>query len=468
MRLLGSVIEHLKKVIIESLKAIEDVIVSAFPGIASLLTGAVTATLIARGLGPFGMGQYALAISVSSFTVGLADAGIGQTAIRYASRAASQGDEEGQLAVLRWMFRLRMLFVLAMALVVFVLAPTLAGTVWHDPSLIQTLRLSLLISIFTALAHVPLLYAVSMRRFKMNSIIQVLQSLIALAAILVVAFFALWNVEVVMIASVIAAGIGALAFITVTPKAAFFKSDTSSRLINFKLRKILKAPAIKSAETSTLDSSSISSFARFNFADQTVSVLAGSAPIWLMGIFLIKSQIGIYTVASYVALPISLLITAISTAFWPRVSAATTLEANKELLRRAMLLTTFAGVAVLFYAIFAPLLMPLVFGAGYASGIRVAQLLCLGWGVYLLATPISLAGYNFGVVRISWLINTVALIATVTVNVWLLPIIGPLAAAAAFGIAQIIGGLWNGIFVWSKMKQAARREVAADSFMQDS
>ena len=110
MRSFKSAISLPKKVIFESLKAIEDVIVSAFPGMAGLLTGAITAALIARGLGPFGMGQYALVISISSFTGGLSDMGIGQTAIRYASRAASQGDVEGQFAILRWTFRLRMLF----------------------------------------------------------------------------------------------------------------------------------------------------------------------------------------------------------------------------------------------------------------------------------------------------------------------------------------------------------------------
>lgn len=139
MRPFRSVIAQSKKVIFESLKAIEDVIVSVFPGVATLLTGAFTATLIARGLGPFGMGQYALVISVSSFTIGLSDLGIGQTAIRYASRAASQGDVEGQFAILRWTFRLRMLFVLGWSLVVFVLAPTIAGTIWHDNSLVPIL-----------------------------------------------------------------------------------------------------------------------------------------------------------------------------------------------------------------------------------------------------------------------------------------------------------------------------------------
>ena len=462
MRSSRSVIAQAEKAIFESLKAIEDVIVSTLPGIASLVTGVITAALVARGLGPFGMGQYALIISVSTFIIGVSDMGIGQTAIRYASRAVSQGDTEGQFAILRWTFRLRMLFVLVLSLVVFVLAPTVAGTIWHDNSLTPLLRLGLLIGIFSTLAHVPLIYSQSIRRFRMNSVIQVAQALISFTGILLVAFLALWHVGLVIIVAVIATAIGALAFLTVTPTAAFFKSNTSWRSIHFKLRGALKPPAIKGGETSTLDSSSIGSFARLNFVDQMVSVGVGTAPVWLMGIFLAKSQIGIYAVAIYVSLPLSLLVTAISTAFWPRVAAATTLKVNKDLLRSAMLLTILAVVGGLFYAVLAPLLMPLVFGAGYASGILVAQLLCLGWCIYLLSLPIGLVGYNFGVVRISWLINVVRLSIIITVNVWLLPIIGSLAAASAFVIATTVGALWGGIFLWRRMKRFTTQEAVPD------
>ena len=178
-----------------------------------------------------------------------------------------------------------------------------------------------------------------------------------------------------------------------------------------------------------------------------------------MGIFLIKNQIGIYSAAIYVGFPISLLITAISTAFWPRVAATTTLKENKDLLRRAMLLTIVAAIGALFYAFFAPLLMPFVFGGGYASGILVAQLLCLGWCINLLSLPIGLVGYNFGVVRISWLINLAQLIIIITVNVWLLPIIGPLAAAFAFVIATSVATAWGGIFLWSRMGRFTTQEA---------
>jgi O-antigen/teichoic acid export membrane protein len=150
------------------------------------------------------------------------------------------------------------------------------------------------------------------------------------------------------------------------------------------------------------------------------------------------------------------------TALWPRVAVATTLKLNKDLLRRAMLLATVTVIGALFYAVFAPLLMPFVFGAGYASGILIAQLICVGWCFYLFALPICFVGYNFGVVRISWLINVVELIIIIIINVWLLPVIGPLAAASAFVISAIFDAAGNGIFVWNKMRQFAVQDGAPD------
>ena len=127
-----------------------------------------------------------------------------------------------------------------------------------------------------------------------------------------------------------------------------------------------------------------------------------------------------------------------------------------------MLITIVTVIGALFYAVFAPLLIPFVFGAGYAGGIPVAELICFGWCIYLFTVPIGLIGYNFGVVRISWLINVVVLITIIAINVWLLPIIGPLAAASAFVISTAFSAAANGIFVWNRMRQFAVQDAGPD------
>src|SRR5512147_1459640 len=124
---------------------VRDVTALTLPQVLKGITGFVTSIWLTRGLGPAGLGQYALVTSVSEAVVGLSDLGIGQTAVRYASLAVSRNDSQGQSAVLRWAFRVRLALVAVMVLGLFVLAPVLADRIWHDPGLAPLIRFGLLI-----------------------------------------------------------------------------------------------------------------------------------------------------------------------------------------------------------------------------------------------------------------------------------------------------------------------------------
>src|SRR6266702_2820806 len=117
---IGSFYASLENIVTSSRKGIEDVIISMVPQSFSVLAGFLISVLIARGLGPEGMGNYALVLSVSGLAAALSDLGIGQTAIRFASRAASRNESENQLAILRWAFRLRILLVILITFIAYI------------------------------------------------------------------------------------------------------------------------------------------------------------------------------------------------------------------------------------------------------------------------------------------------------------------------------------------------------------
>ena len=97
-----------------------------------------------------------------------------------------------------------------------------------------------------------------------------------------------------------------------------------------------------------------------------------------MGIFLIKSQIGVYTIATYVGLPLSMLVLAIDPAFWPRVAAATTLKGSKDLLHRANATNNRYGYWSFILRRVRAFIDAFRLWSLYASGILVAQLFSLG------------------------------------------------------------------------------------------
>ena len=143
------------------------------------------------------MGEYALIISIPTLLIGLSDLGINQTAIRFASKAASHKDNSGLLAVLRWAFKIKIFLIMIIAIIFYLLAPTISTNIWHDDNLTYLLRLSLLIGIFTVISHIPYIYFQSLKRFRMNSIITIIQVLVSFFGILIIAWLNLWSLELV-------------------------------------------------------------------------------------------------------------------------------------------------------------------------------------------------------------------------------------------------------------------------------
>jgi len=68
-----STLTWLKETLLESQKGIRDVVILMLPQGVALVTGFITTILIARGLGPTGLGQYALVMSVAGIAASLSD-----------------------------------------------------------------------------------------------------------------------------------------------------------------------------------------------------------------------------------------------------------------------------------------------------------------------------------------------------------------------------------------------------------
>lgn len=433
-------------------KGIEDVIVSMIPQAISVVTGFVTSVLIARGLGPKGMGSYALILSVSGLAASLSDLGIGQTAIRFASQAAERKDTEGQLAILRWAFRLRMLLVFLTSLIAFAFAPIVADRLWHEISLSPLVRLSLLTGIFTAIAAIPTIYFQSLKRFKMNAAVAVGQTLVSFFGIVVIAFLNKWSLELVIAVSVIATVLGAITFMFLVPKASFVVLQDFRQPFVKLIKNLWTAPKQNPDSSTALDSTGANTFAFFMVVSSITVTVIMRADIWLMGFYLDKSQIGLYSVASRFTLPLVIVLGALNTALWPRASTLTSFEKTIEMITKTFRLSSLVALAGLIYAILAPLSTPYIFGPIYGKGITLGQVLCLRYCFAILTCPIGIIGYSIGLVRVYWLINIVQLIVVVSANVILLPQIGAIGSAMALIANELIGFTILAVIIWQKIK----------------
>lgn len=423
----------------ESRGGVRDVLISTAPQLAALLAGVVSAILLARGLGPTGLGQYALVLSLAGLVTGFSDLGIGQTAIRFAAKAAAEGREDEHFRVHRWAFRIRMLLASLVIAIGFLLVPWLVGALWHAPELVHPARLSLLSGALGAAASASVVYYQSVKRLGVSALLSTGQALFPLAGIVAVASLDRWSIEAVVVANLMAVAAAALLSLGLMPKRAWFargdRHGAGSLWTLFRPGK-----------------EEMGAFAAYMVLASILVMVTTRMDVWLMGVFLDKGQLGQYSAASRVSLPLVVLLGALNTALWPRVSAAGAGE-SLRLMRRTLHLTVPAAVLGVGYALFVPLLMPGIFGEAYRDGILLGQVLSLRYCFSLLISPLGLIGYSLGLVRVYWGINLIQLGVVVGLNLLLLPRIGPLASALAMLANELVGAVIIGILIGRRMRR---------------
>jgi O-antigen/teichoic acid export membrane protein len=437
----------------DSQRGIRDVLVLIIPQVASVLVAFVTSVLLARGLGPAGVGKYALILSVSGVAATLSDLGIGQTAIRFASRAASLGDTVAQMAVLRWAFRLRLLFSVIVTGLLFLFSPDLA-LLWKSPDLSPLIRIGLIGGIFTALASIPSIYFQSMKQFGRSATITVAQTLIALIGIILLAGLQLWSVENVVIVGLVASAVGAMVFLLSIPRLALIGRNPLPQSIREGLRKIWRNPLTGVGAAPLQADDTPTTFARFNLASTLIVLVILRLDVWLMGVYLDKSEVGIYNIATRFTTPMAILLTAIGGALWPRASSQLSLGEIRALLVKTFRFCGILAILSALYALFVPILAPLLFGKAYEGARLLGQVLCLRYAFAILIAPIGVIGYSLGMVRIYWMINLVQLAAVLLINILFLPLYGPLASAIALLVNELLGVTLSGVVVWKRLGKA--------------
>jgi len=267
-----------------------------------------------------------------------------------------------------------------------------------------------------------------------------------------VAWWRLWSVEIVLIATLVGSAVSATIFLLLVPRAALIPRRRVT-VADLSIRRLLQKTPIREpgAWAGQADTDPMT-FAAFNLVSTVIVMIILRADVWLMGVFLDQKQIGIYFSASRFALPLSIVLAAINAALWPRASAHLTVQRTKTLLVQTFRLSTLVAAAGTVYAILVPLLAPFFFGQEYAESTTIGQVLSLRYALAILICPVGVIGYSFGMVKIYWWINGIQLAVVVGVTVWLLPLIGPLGAALALIANEVIGVLLAGSILWRRIR----------------
>lgn len=395
--------------------------------------GLLISVILARKLGPSALGQYALVVSVSAMVMGLSDMGIGQTAIRYATRALTTGGSSAHFAVLRWAFRLRMALVSLVVVAACYLAPTIATHAWHQPQLASLIQLSLLTCIFSAIAAIPAIYFQSLKRFGMTSFVRVVQAVLKMVGILLLAWWNDWSLVQIMTVTIVSTAIGAGIMLFLVPRAILIADSRDVRKRSFleRIKTFWQNPVQEEPETEAHSVEKPNTFAFYMFLSALMLMITQQMDIWLMGYYLETEMVGKFHVAMRIMLPLTFFLTALNTALWPRAASLKDPEAIVGLAKRTVRLTLLAMIPLVLYSVFVPMVAPYIFGDQYDDIVLLSQLLCLRFLFTLLINPIGLIGYSLGLVRLYCVMSVVNLAILTAVEIFFLSKIGIYAPVLA-------------------------------------
>jgi O-antigen/teichoic acid export membrane protein len=411
--------------------------IAIIPQLISFFCGFITSILIARGLGPEGFGKYGLLMSVPISIGQLSDMGIGQTSIRFGSKAHSLNEEDLKFSVFRWAFRIRFLISIILLILFFLLSHLISFNFWHtDESFNYLFKISLILLITNVLSSIPIFYFQAITNFSAYSKIASMQKIFNLVGILLVAYFHWWSLSSVIYVTILSSLFIAIIYLSSVPlKTLYLKGETNFNFLRKKYFLINDSGKHLFAQ----DSTSIGSFISLMTVSNIIVALIMNADVWIMGVLLGKNQIGLYSAAFRFTIPYMILLSSVQTILWPYVAKNTEKHQIKLMMTKVFKISMVFFIGGLIYALFVPRLAPTLFGIKYFDSIKIGQLLCLRYCLSLIINPLHMMGYNFGLVKIYWLINLIQLIFVVLVNVLLLPLYGPIGAAIALIVNELIG-----------------------------
>jgi PST family polysaccharide transporter len=391
--------------------------------------GIVSSSLLARGLGPAGLGVFSVISVWMTIAVTLGDVGVTKSAVRFIAVELLDQPEDA-LATGRVFTALRMAGALAVAAAILLLATPLARALGLQPlhEGRTLLALAALGVLATSLSSVPATILQALKRFPGLFATQTLN--ISLTVALVAALFVAGQITV---ASALVIGI-------LTALAATL---LGYRLLPAPWRGTLRIPARPELVGPT--ARRLLDFGKWLWVSTLLSVVLAQVDLLLVNRYTDPQSAGYYAIALNLSLKVDILNQTLQVVLLPTVAALTTLAQMRgylqDSLRRSLALT---GLLVLVALVARPFIL-VVYGASYAPAVPLFYLLLVVAAFDLLTLPVLLLACPLDapkVIAASHLLRVAAMLAA---SALLIPLWGGTGAAVAKLLAKVLGALFIGI-----------------------
>lgn len=433
-----------------SSKARSDFIYTGAAQGAGLVTSFFTALLITKRLGIDQLGAYALIISISSFVATLAEVGIGQTATRYASIAHANSELIKCNEVLVWSVNVRIIFAVASIVAGIYLSESLTTLFWKDGKSSEFIFHAFVLGAITILLQCANSYFQTHHNFRFLSLIILLNSALILGGALMLTWLGILSLESIIYMNMAAALVTLLAIILNTPWRNIYDVDECQRRSRF----TLSFPISKKSSGPVDDAYGIKpqNFAVYLLASSLIVTIFTRLDVWMISALLSESEVGVYKLASYFAIPLALVVGALNTTLWPRASKLITQVLIRRFIRRTVQISLLLMLPMGFYIISLNWLTNFIFPtqATLINGLSIA--LSIRYLLAALITPVAVVGYTLGMSRVYVFVNSLQLAVVFVIVSIFINDIGLYAPA----IALIVSELISIFIIWPLLRKRVR------------
>jgi len=385
--------------------------------------------LLGRFLGVGAYGLYTIGSTVIDLTARLARLGMGRSLVRFVSlyRVNRENDKVKGALILALSFSTG--FALIVSIILFMLAPLISRSVFHNPSLTNIIRSFCLALPFCVLVRVIAAATRGFKKMKHHARI-ILFRATANIIIVIVSFFFGFRLYGAITAFIIAAFLSALLGYYLLLKE--FPQLLSRLKPSFEVKRLFKfsLPLY---------------LAGFSY------IVLCRTDIVMLGYFLRSQEVGIYRAAVSFASLVVFSLTALNMSFAPRISELYTSNKLIELGKLYKVITrwifSLSMIGSLLIILFSKDLLG-IFGVEFVAG----------WIALIALASFQLLSASFGSIEVllqmsgrqNWVLlnNTCMILLNIALNIWLIPLLGILGAGLATGISLAL----NKIMAFIEMK----------------
>ena len=374
--------------------------------------------VVMRTLGPGPFGQLTLAAVMMAIYGRLLELGLTTTMVRKLSYHLSGGEEERAFALFRRVYVLRFVFSGGFIAVGWFISPFIAEHFFHDAALVLPLRLAAFGGfVYNVWVHAEgALRAIE--RFKALAISNAVTHVVRTGAILLLARAAVLGVENVLLINILQIFLGFVIAALILPRR-FYTAPAGER---YPLGEIF-------------------SYSRWLFLFSVLFMLFDRLDVLMLGFFRQAAEVGIYSVAFRLIMPLELLPETFNTVFLPKVSRFRRREEISRYFRDTLKVTGLVAAVCVLLILFAKPLILLVLGERFLPSVKLFQILVGAFILLTMINPINLVGHSLNRPQLFAIMAGINLLLNFVGNILFIPRYGALGAAVVTLFSRVLGGL---------------------------